>query len=64
MKNTNHNPVEPIEQQHYKKRYLARKLQEEEAEDAIRQYNHETASQREDEPPMSEAPYVVEKRQL
>ena len=36
MKNTTHNPTESIEQQHYKKRYLTRKLQEEEAKDAIR----------------------------
>jgi hypothetical protein len=64
MKNTTHNPVEPIEQQHYKKKYLARMLQDKEAEDAIRQYNYEGFGRGEEEPPMSEAPYVVEKRQL
>lgn len=64
MKNTNHNLTEPIEQQHYKKRYLARKLQEEEAENAIRQYNYEGFGRGEEEPPMSDSPDVVEKRQL
>jgi hypothetical protein len=64
MKNTNHNPVEPIEQQHYKKRYLARKLQEEEAENAIRQYNYEGFGRSEEDSPMSDASDVVEKRQL
>ena len=64
MKKTNHNPVEPIEQQHYKKRYLARKLQEEEAEDAIRRYDHKEASRGEEESPMSDSPPMVEKRQL
>jgi len=64
MKTTSHNPVESIEQQHYKKKYLTRKQQEEEAEDAIRRYNHEEAGRGEEEPTMSEAPYVVEKRQL
>jgi hypothetical protein len=64
MKTTTHNPVEPIEQQHYKKKYLARMLQDKEAEDAIRQYNYEGFGRGEEESPMSEAPYVVEKRQL
>ena len=64
MKNTNHNLTEPIEQQHYKKRYLARKLQEEEAEDAIRRFNYEEIGRSEEDPPMSNTSYVVEKRQL
>ena len=64
MKNTNHNPVEPIEQQHYKKRYLARKLQEEEAEHAIRQYNHEEAGRGAQEQTVPDPPPMVEKRQL
>jgi hypothetical protein len=64
MKTTTHNPVEPIDQQHYKKRYLTRKQQEEEAKDAIRQYNYEIFGRSEEESSMSEAPYVVEKRQL
>jgi len=64
MKNTNHNPVEPIEQQHYKKRYLARKLQEEEAENAIRQYNYESFGRGEEEQAMLDSPPMVEKRQL
>jgi hypothetical protein len=64
MKTTSHNPVESIEQQHYKKKYLTRKQQEEEAKDAIRRYNHEEAGRCAEEPPMPEASYVVEKRQL
>ncbi|MDE3022316.1 MAG: hypothetical protein KGI54_10685 [Pseudomonadota bacterium] len=32
MKTTTHNPSVPIEDQHYKKRFLVRKLQEREAE--------------------------------
>lgn len=64
MKNTSHNPLESIEQQHYKKRYLTRKLQEEEAEDAIRQYNHDEASRSEEEQAMPNPPTMVEKRQL
>jgi hypothetical protein len=64
MKTTSHNPVEPIEQQHYKKRYLTRKLQEEEAENAIRQYNYEETSRGEEEQAMPDSPSVVEKRQL
>jgi hypothetical protein len=64
MKNTSHNPVESFEQQHYKKRYLARKLQEEEAKDAIRQYNHEEIGRGEEEQTMPDPPSMVEKRQL
>lgn len=64
MKNTTHNPTESIEQQHYKKRYLTRKLQEEEAKDAIRRYNHEEVSTGTEESPVPEASHVVEKRQL
>ena len=64
MKNTSHNPVESIEQQHYKKKYLTRKQQEEEAKDAIRQYNHEEASRGAEESPVPDTPTMVEKRQL
>jgi hypothetical protein len=64
MKTTSHNPVEPIEQQHYKKRYLTRMLQDKEAEDAIRQYDYENFGRSEEESSVSEAPHVVEKRQL
>ena len=64
MKTTSHNPVESIEQQHYKKKYLTRKQQEEEAKDAIRQYNHEEIGRGEEEPSVSYPSYVVEKRQL
>jgi hypothetical protein len=64
MKTTSHNPVEPIDQQHYKKRYLARKQQEEEAEDAIRQFNYKEISRGEEEQTMPDPPPMVEKRQL
>lgn len=64
MKTTSHNPVESIEQQHYKKKYLTRKQQEEEAKDAIRRYNHEEASRSAEESPMPDSSTMVEKRQL
>lgn len=64
MKNTTHNPVESIEQQHYKKRYLTRKLQEEEAENAIRHFNYEDASRSEEEPSVPNPSTMVEKREL
>lgn len=64
MKTPSHNPVEPIEQQHYKKRYLARMLQDKEAEDAIRQYNYEGFGRGEEEQTMPDPPSMVEKRQL
>jgi hypothetical protein len=35
MKTTTHNPSIPIEEQHYKKRFLVRKLQEQEAAQEI-----------------------------
>ena len=64
MKTSTHNPVESIEHQHFKKRYLARKAQEEEANDVIRQYNYEEAGRREGEQTVPQASDVVEKRQL
>jgi hypothetical protein len=64
MKTTSHNPVESIEQQHYKKKYLTRKQQEEEAKDAIRRYNHEEACRGQEEQAMPNPPTMVEKRQL
>jgi hypothetical protein len=35
MKKEHHNPMEPADKQHYKKRYLVRKLEEQEAEKEI-----------------------------
>ena len=64
MKTTSHNPVESIEQQHYKKKYLERKLQEEEAKDAIRRYNYEEAIGGSQESSMPDSSTMVEKRQL
>jgi hypothetical protein len=41
MKNENHNPLDSLERQHYKKRYLLRKLEEQEADKLIKTYNNE-----------------------
>jgi ribonuclease HI len=38
MKNTKHNSWLPVDEQHYKKTYLVRKVQEEEAEKELRCY--------------------------
>jgi hypothetical protein len=64
MKTTSHNPVESIEQQHYKKKYLERMQQEEEAKDAIRRYNHEETGRGSQESSMPDSSTMVEKRQL
>lgn len=39
MKNNNKNLYEPPAEQHYKKRYLARKLEEKEADTEIREFH-------------------------
>jgi hypothetical protein len=41
MKNENHNPLDSLERQHYKKRYLLRKLEEAEADKLIKTYNEQ-----------------------
>jgi hypothetical protein len=41
MKREEHNPMEPVDKQHYKKRYLLRKLEEQEADKLIKTYNNE-----------------------
>lgn len=41
MKKENHNPLEPVDKQQYKKRYLVRKLEEQEAEEEIKNYHEE-----------------------
>jgi hypothetical protein len=38
MKKEQHNPMEPIEKQHFKKRYLVRKIQEQEAEKEVKDF--------------------------
>ena len=51
MKDTTHNLYEPVERQHYKKRYLQRRLEEEDAKREIKNYRPEEVS---DTPPMDE----------
>ncbi len=38
MKKTTHDSYVPVPEQHYKKKYLQRKIQEQEAEDEINNY--------------------------
>ena len=42
MKKEYHNPLEPIDKQSYKKRYLVRKILEQDAEQQIEEFNGET----------------------
>ena len=44
MKKTTHNPSESIEDQHFKKKFLERKLQEKDAEQQIKDYRPEEVS--------------------
>jgi hypothetical protein len=44
LKSTNHNSFVRVPDQHYKKPYLVRKIQEQEAEKAIREYYGEETS--------------------
>lgn len=60
MKNSSHIPTESIENQHYKKKYLERKLQEKEAENEIRNYSHALLQSI----PLPEAPNVDEEGKL
>jgi hypothetical protein len=61
MKNSSHNPVESIEKQHFKKKFLERKLQEEDANEQIKTYTHgETATSI----PLPETSHVDETRKL
>jgi hypothetical protein len=41
MKNNTHDYTEPVDKQHYKKRYLLRKLEEQEADKLIKTYNND-----------------------
>ena len=59
MKKTSHIPTESIEQQHFKKKYLTRKQQEDDAEKEIRAYSHETAPLQ-----VRETSNVAQKREL
>ena len=52
MKNNNHNPIDNHERQHYKKKYLERRLQEEDADKQIKEfhYDEENSSERTERP--------------
>jgi hypothetical protein len=53
MKNNTHDYTEPVDKQHYKKRYLLRKLEEQEADKLIKTYNDDREPEQpapEDEP--------------
>jgi hypothetical protein len=45
MKKTTHNLYAPVEQQHYKKKYLARKLEEREADKQIDEFTYEQSDE-------------------
>lgn len=57
MKKSTHIPTDSIEKQHYKKSYLQRKVEEKEAENAIRQFRQSSGQEE-----VPEAPGVDEKR--
>jgi hypothetical protein len=42
LKKTTHDLYEPVDKQQYKKRYLVRKIQEQDAEKQIEEFNGET----------------------
>jgi hypothetical protein len=42
MKNTSHDSYKPVAEQHYKKKYLERKIQEQEADEEIQTYERTT----------------------
>lgn len=48
MKNNNHNHFEPVERQHYKKAYLKRRIQEQEAEEEMRRIEDDYESKETD----------------
>ena len=50
MKNTNRNSFQPVPEQHYRKSYLLRKAEELEAEQEIKDYDGEDASDLPDPP--------------
>lgn len=67
MKRFTHIPTDSYEKQSYKKRYVQRKLAEEDAEREIKEYKHdEIGPLRESRfyPQMQETPPVDEKRRL
>lgn len=60
MKKRTHIPVESIEKQTFKKNFLERQLQDEDARQQIKEYRHET----EESSSLREAPDVAQKREL
>lgn len=57
MKKSTHVPTDSVERQHYKKKYLERVLEEQDAEREIKQYRHNSCA---DLPPVEvpQAPAV------
>jgi hypothetical protein len=55
MKKSTHNHYETLERQQYKKKYLQRRLEEEDADRQIQEYEPE---------PVSDTPTVVEERTM
>lgn len=45
MKKTTHNLYEPVEHQHYKKKYIARKLEERDADKQINEFTYEPTNE-------------------
>ena len=60
MKKRTHIPVDPYERQNFKKKFLERQLQDEDAAKQIREYRHET----EEDSSMRETSDVAQKREL
>jgi len=61
MKQSTHNHVDSFEKQHYKKKFLTRKMQEDDAEQQIKQYTRERSTA---QSPMSKAQDVASKREV
>jgi hypothetical protein len=61
MKKRSHIPVDPYEKQNFKKKFLERKLQDEDAKQQIRQYANDGQAP---SPPMPDPRDVETKRQL
>lgn len=59
MKKRTHIPVEPLEKQNFKKKFLERKMQDQDAEQQIRQFSREPTG-----PSMPETPSMEAKREM
>ena len=54
MKNSNHNLFEAVEKQHYKKKYLERKLDERTADEEIRTFTYRSTGEVSETPSLDE----------